>query len=645
MTRSRAIKPALSLHCFPMSSRSGGARSVTRRRCGWLAALLLGHSAGAGAQFSDLVVLGDSNTDAGNAEIIATAVGAPSPTPEDLGYFDGRFSNGPTLADQLKDALLNGNTTPSLSGGLNFSVGGASAATDIAAGRVPGIVAGIPDFDAQVDQYLARGVREEALHMVAFGNNGTVPAVLAGAEPQALYRAAEASYRRQLSRLADAGARYFVIVTNRNIGADPALNGGDVEGGLDAISPVVQGMKQTILSTAGEVFNGRPDTEAYVFDLEAVSRKIALSPEAFGLRAVDNGSPCILTPGALPDCAGYRSFDGIHPTAEVYSIAGRELAVAIQDQYAAPRTVSAFGEAAVLSAWDMLAGIEPSPPLGEGRNLSLSLGAGRSDADREADDSSRGFDASSQSLIAAVSFSPQEHIALNVGTAFERGEVDGSATRFSFDREALRAFIGAHWNLGALALRGALLGGREAVDDYVRVTADGRELRADTEGESLASFLEAAITAQWGKLELKPFLRAEYARAEFDGFTETGGAGLMNLNSRFEDVDTDALGLGIGLDTAAELEGPEWTMRPRFSVAYTRLTEQLEQSVAVSLVDYPQVTRTLDSAGLGEDAVRLEATLDLVSAGGVTVGLIGRWLGGLDQAEQYSIHGQLRIPL
>jgi len=645
MMRSRAMKPAFPLYRFLLFQCTGRCRSGVKRRCGWLAALLLGHAAGAGAQVSDLVVFGDSNTDAGNAEIIATAAGAASPTPAGFGYFNGRFSNGPTLADRLREVLLSGNTTASLAGGLNFSVGGASAATDIAVGRVPGIVAEIPDFPTQVDQYLARGVREEALHMVAFGNNGTVPAVLAGAEPQALYRAAEDSYRRQLGRLADAGARYFVIVTNRNIGADPALNGGDVEGGLDAISPLVAGMKETILSTAGEVFNGRPGTEAYVFDLEAVSRKLALNPEAFGFRPADNGSPCLLAPGAVPDCAGYRSFDGIHPTAEVYGIAGRELAVAVQDQHAAPRTVSAFGEAAVLAAWDTLASIEPPPPAGEGRNRSLSTRAGRGDAEREADGSSRGFDASTQNLLAAVSFSPREHLALNIGAAFERGDVDGRMTRFSFDREALRAFIGAHWKRGNLALRGALLGGTETVDDYQRGTADGRELRADTEGESLASFLEAAITVHWQTLELTPFLRADYARAEFDGFTETGGAGLMNLNSRFDAFDADALGLGIGLDTAAELGGPEWTFRPRFSVAYSRLIDPLEQSLAVSLAAYPQVTRSLDSAGPGEDVVRLEATLDLLSAGGISVGVAGRWLGGLDRAEQYSIHGQLRIPL
>jgi len=138
MMRSRAMKPAFPLYRFLLFQCTGRCRSGVKRRCGWLAALLLGHAAGAGAQVSDLVVFGDSNTDAGNAEIIATAAGAASPTPAGFGYFNGRFSNGPTLADRLREVLLSGNTTASLAGGLNFSVGGASAATDRGRARPAG---------------------------------------------------------------------------------------------------------------------------------------------------------------------------------------------------------------------------------------------------------------------------------------------------------------------------------------------------------------------------------------------------------------------------------------------------------------------------------------------------------------------------
>jgi len=66
-----------------------------------LAAMLsLGLGSPASA-YSELLVFGDSLVDSGNARIGAIAMGLPDPAPPELGYFQGRFSNGYNFADYL----------------------------------------------------------------------------------------------------------------------------------------------------------------------------------------------------------------------------------------------------------------------------------------------------------------------------------------------------------------------------------------------------------------------------------------------------------------------------------------------------------------------------------------------------------------
>ena len=66
--------------------------------------LLTGMPAAAGP-FSSLIVFGDSLIDSGNVQAVAAQLGEEDPTPAALGYFEGRFSNGPTYADLLSQEL------------------------------------------------------------------------------------------------------------------------------------------------------------------------------------------------------------------------------------------------------------------------------------------------------------------------------------------------------------------------------------------------------------------------------------------------------------------------------------------------------------------------------------------------------------
>ena len=73
-----------------------------------------------------MYVLGDSLSDQGNMLAATTVLGAPlgqPGIPDQLHYFQGRFSNGENYVDVLASDL-GFSVTPSLAGGTNFAFGG-----------------------------------------------------------------------------------------------------------------------------------------------------------------------------------------------------------------------------------------------------------------------------------------------------------------------------------------------------------------------------------------------------------------------------------------------------------------------------------------------------------------------------------------
>src|SRR5687768_11182352 len=71
-----------------------------------------------GASFSQVIIFGDSLSDAGNVHEATNGL-IPGPP-----YYNGRFSNGPTYAEVLT-ANLGLSAAPSFHGGTNYAVGGA----------------------------------------------------------------------------------------------------------------------------------------------------------------------------------------------------------------------------------------------------------------------------------------------------------------------------------------------------------------------------------------------------------------------------------------------------------------------------------------------------------------------------------------
>ncbi len=276
---------------------------------------------------SQFVIFGDSFIDAG---AVWEFTGRAQPS-EALGFWQGRFSDGPTWADLLGYANL-GYATPDFYGsnppgtipGLpgfvytpgasNFAVGGARASGD------DGLIPGLPSQLGLYGQYLAAtgtAVDPAALYIINFGNNDvTLLEELAG-DPAAQAAAAAAYVGNMVDAvvgLSSFGATNILLlgVPNPTEALGVALQA-QLDLQLDAIEP-------------GLAFAGTTLTR---FDYFAFFNGVNVDPTRYGLPAgliTDQSRFCLgeLAPGS--DCSNYLSFDGIHVTRGVHQALAFEIA-------------------------------------------------------------------------------------------------------------------------------------------------------------------------------------------------------------------------------------------------------------------------------------------------------------------------------
>jgi len=257
---------------------------------------------------SKFTIFADSFIDAGN---IAIATGNTIPDPA-LGYWEGRFSDGPTWADQLGWANFGAPAAPSLAGGTNFAFGGARAAVDdvVSLGVIPGL-------QTQFGMFLASTggvVDPDALYIINFGNND-VNAIQSGDTEGLTIAQYQAAYVNNMvgavSFLNAAGAKYILLLGVPN---PTEIEGQILQAQLDAALNFIE-----------------PSLTADLYRFSYFNFFIALQadPTQFGLPAdLDFVTPCLVgeLPGPDIDCTGYLSFDGIHVTSSVHLALANEIA-------------------------------------------------------------------------------------------------------------------------------------------------------------------------------------------------------------------------------------------------------------------------------------------------------------------------------
>lgn len=282
-----------------------------------LLALAVTSASASAAPFTNIFVFGDSLTDTGNAQLGAAELGEPDPAPAELGYFNGRLSNGPVWVDYLSQSLGFGLLEPRLGGGTNYSVGGARAVTnadlspDLAQqiGLFTGDLAGMP-------------ADPNALYVLNFGGNDARD-ILHGdldAPDPTLVAPTIAAGVQALNAL---GARNILVGGIPNIGLQPEQNGAEAAG--RALSLALDAALDAVL----EGLTLAAGTQLFTFDYFTLTDAIEADPAAFGFtQPLD--VPCLAIGGASPDCPGFLFFDPLHPTAEGHRLIA-DLAIAALD--------------------------------------------------------------------------------------------------------------------------------------------------------------------------------------------------------------------------------------------------------------------------------------------------------------------------
>ena len=267
------------------------------------------------------VVFGDSTVDAGAAQAAALANGFPNPTPAELGYFQGRFSNGLNTADYVNQVLNGTPTTNFLAGGTNYAFGGATVVTDLGQGP-GGNPVGIPDLADQVDLFLASGpVAADTDVFLSVGGNDFLAAARGVGDPSDIGMAALADLTAQLRRLAEAGAT--------NVGVSNVNASGFALGGATELAAAVEAYNDALAAALIELSASTGARFALV-DRDAVFDRIVADPLAFGFDPALLGQACVAEPAAVPDCDGYVLFDPIHTTTRAQALVADEVLAALR---------------------------------------------------------------------------------------------------------------------------------------------------------------------------------------------------------------------------------------------------------------------------------------------------------------------------
>jgi len=256
-------------------------------------------------QFTSITVFGDSLVDAGNYYI---AIDGAMPDPA-LGYHQNRFTNGFNYPDLLSLDLFGVPTTPSLLGGNNFA---------FAAARIVDTGDSIPDLQAQLSAFEASdlGVDPNGLYIMNLGANdvfgalgvfGTDGALGSYPDVSTYLQAAAEQYVAGVQTLFELGARN-ILMTDFPLAGDPLT--------IQANTYFDAELANLALSD---------DTDFLFYSLSDFNQSVLTDPASYGLPPLRTDTTCIAAGAQATGCAGFFSFDGVHPTAAVQAAGYRDM--------------------------------------------------------------------------------------------------------------------------------------------------------------------------------------------------------------------------------------------------------------------------------------------------------------------------------
>jgi phospholipase/lecithinase/hemolysin len=266
-------------------------------------AACLGLNIGPASAYTALFAFGDSLSDAGNAYIITGGTKPASPP-----YYDGHFSNGPTWVEDLSVGLGLGVLKPSLAGGTDFAIGGATTGA-VLGGEVSAFEAYVAA--AHVTQATLNG----ALFTLDIGAIDILDALSDPATAFGVVTAAAQSAAAEVKELNSDGARTFLFYEVPKLSVTPEVEAlGSAAGTL--ADTLAQTFNSTLLSSLGSVETGADALNVVALDTYDFLAEAVASPAKYGFANVTE--PCLLAVAcatATPTVQDtYLFWDTLHPT-------------------------------------------------------------------------------------------------------------------------------------------------------------------------------------------------------------------------------------------------------------------------------------------------------------------------------------------
>lgn len=289
-----------------------------------VAAVVFSFSVGlAQAQFTNIVVFGDSLSDTGNfATLTYQKYGIPVPSPVGGDYTLGRFTDGidtypaamkydGVWVEQLAAMLpTKPAVTASLAGGTNFAyglatTGGGSSTVGFGPGNF--YTATINNIGQQITTYLATHPKINSKTLFVIWG-GAIDVLHAGSPTDVIGAAVDQA--NNVNRLVNAGASRILVANLPPLGAIPELN--TMPAAAAAANQGTTLFNDTL--SAGldvvQVFHFWNPPHLYRLNVPAVFKSVLTMPAMYGLTDVTDTSQFVLT--ANPD--QYLFWDGLHPT-------------------------------------------------------------------------------------------------------------------------------------------------------------------------------------------------------------------------------------------------------------------------------------------------------------------------------------------
>lgn len=512
-------------------------------------------------QFSNVVVFGDSLSDAGYYRPFLASLGLPPPLVATL----GRFTTNPgPVWSELVSQYYGAVAAPSNANGSIYAQGGARVASDST--RTPPGQAQRP-VSTQIGEYLARngGAADPgALHTVWAGANdifagldGYLAGQITQAQLQTAVLGAATAEVGQIARLRAAGARYIMVFGLPDIGVTPAFAAaGAATAG--AVTQLSAGYNTTLFaSLAGAGLRVIP------VDAFSLLAEIRANPAAYGFSNT-TGIACGAFPpittaatassqfcysGNLVAPGADRSYffaDSVHPTTAAQQIIF-DFAKSLID---GPTSYSMLAEtsmrtrgAHIQTLADGLAWAQA--PGGGTFSAFASTAGGNFDVQAQGNDPR--FDSNNHAYTAGLTMRASEAVTIGValGKTKSEGTFGSEMGGFRSSENTGSVFFGAKM-AGFYANGAASIANIDFTESrrMIRLGPVTRTAQSAPSGTNASAFVNAGYDFAVGKFSVGPTVAWTNQDIDINAFDETG-AGSANLRIGDQKRRSEVVSLGV----------------------------------------------------------------------------------------------------